>query len=190
MRALRVLRFFQRFRRWAKYEFEHMDELRIMVGDPCRRGDGKIDTVEVVDVRAGLNKNAYEMIVIPAQPLVREKLLWSLRNEVQMHNEAAERATKIWKEDHPDCEFISPGDCVLMAWLMDRFSKAEAVKNSLTSAISGIRELLEDVVAQTVNLPVCPFCGAVKGVQSHEPDCLSHGINATIKKARGNGNGC
>jgi hypothetical protein len=46
-------------------------------------------------------------------------------------------------------------------------------------------EALEEVVAITENRPVCPFCGAVKGVQSHRPDCLSHEINATIRKARG-----
>ena len=46
-------------------------------------------------------------------------------------------------------------------------------------------EALEEVVAITENLQVCPFCGAVKGVQSHRPDCLSHEINATIRKARG-----
>ena len=28
-------------------------------------------------------------------------------------------------------------------------------------------------------------CGAVKGVQSHRPECLSHEIEAAIKKARG-----
>jgi hypothetical protein len=72
MRAMRVFRFFQRYRRWAKYEFERMYELKILVGDPCRRGDGKIDTVEVADVRAGMRPNGYEMIVIPAEPLVRK----------------------------------------------------------------------------------------------------------------------
>lgn len=57
-------------------------------------------------------------------------------------------------------------------------------KTCYTAAPDMLRAL-EEVVALTENLPVCPFCGAVKGVQSHEPDCLSHGINATIQKARG-----
>ncbi len=48
-------------------------------------------------------------------------------------------------------------------------------------------EALEEVVAITENLPVCPFCGAVKAIQSHRPDCLSHEIEAAIKKARGEG---
>ena len=44
---------------------------------------------------------------------------------------------------------------------------------------------MEEVVAITENLPVCPFCGAVKAVQSHRLDCLSHEIDAAIRKARG-----
>jgi regulator of extracellular matrix RemA (YlzA/DUF370 family) len=43
----------------------------------------------------------------------------------------------------------------------------------------------DKVVALTENLEVCPFCGAVKVVQKHRPDCLSHEIDATIRKARG-----
>ena len=59
---------------------------------------------------------------------------------------------------------------------------------SVDSSIAAAQEMLEaleEVVALTENLPVCPFCGAVKGVQSHRPDCLSHEINAAIRKARG-----
>lgn len=56
---------------------------------------------------------------------------------------------------------------------------------SLIEAAPDMLEALEEVVAITENLQVCPFCGAVKGVQSHRPDCLSHEINATIRKARG-----
>ena len=43
-------------------------------------------------------------------------------------------------------------------------------------------EALKEVVALTENLPVCPFCGCVL---DHRPDCLSHEIDAAIRKARG-----
>mgnify|MGYP000933944368 CR=1 FL=1 len=52
-------------------------------------------------------------------------------------------------------------------------------------AATDMLEALEEVVAITENLPVCPFCGAVNGVQSHRPDCLSHEIETAIRKARG-----
>ena len=66
---------------------------------------------------------------------------------------------------------------------------AEHIRDEKTAhqikAIPDMLEAMEEVVAITENLPVCPFCGAVKGVQSHRPDCLSHEINAAIRKARG-----
>lgn len=62
------------------------------------------------------------------------------------------------------------------------------VETKLKAAPDMLRAL-EEVVAITENLPVCPFCGAVKEVQKHSPDCLSHEIDQTIRKARGNGNG-
>ena len=69
---------------------------------------------------------------------------------------------------------------------------AEHIRDEKTAhqikAIPDMLEALEEVVALTENLPVCPFCGAVKGVQSHKPDCLSHEIEAAIRKARGNEN--
>ena len=62
----------------------------------------------------------------------------------------------------------------------------EAESNSaLIEAATDMLEALEEVVAITENLPVCPFCGAVKTVQSHSTDCLSHEIEAAIRKARG-----
>ena len=56
--------------------------------------------------------------------------------------------------------------------------------SALIAAAPDMLEALEEVVAITENLPVCPFCGAVKGVQSHRPDCLSHEIETAIRKAR------
>jgi len=43
-------------------------------------------------------------------------------------------------------------------------------------------EALEEVVALTENLTVCPFCSCVL---DHRPDCLSHEIDAAVRKARG-----
>jgi hypothetical protein len=66
---------------------------------------------------------------------------------------------------------------------------AEHIRDEKTAhqikAIPDMLEALEEVVALTENLEVCPFCGAVKVVQKHRPDCLSHEIDATIRKARG-----
>ena len=74
----------------------------------------------------------------------------------------------------------------VVAWVGDIDGQMINNANLIASA-PDMLEALEEVVALTENLPVCPFCGAVKGVQSHRPDCLSHEINAAIKKARGEG---
>ena len=55
----------------------------------------------------------------------------------------------------------------------------------VVAAAPAMMEALVEVIAVTKNLPVCPFCGAVKVVQKHRPDCLSHEIDAAIRKARG-----
>ena len=55
----------------------------------------------------------------------------------------------------------------------------------VVAAAPDMLRALEEVVAITENLPVCPFCGAVKAIQSHRPDCLSHEIETAIRKARG-----
>ena len=54
----------------------------------------------------------------------------------------------------------------------------------LVAAAPDMLEALEEVVALTENLPVCPFCSCVL---DHRPDCLSHEIEAAIQKARGEG---
>jgi hypothetical protein len=72
----------------------------------------------------------------------------------------------------------------VVAWVGD--IDGQMIDNAhLIAAAPDMLEAMEEVVAITENLPVCPFCGAVKGVQSHRPDCLSHEINAAIRKARG-----
>ena len=72
----------------------------------------------------------------------------------------------------------------VVAWVGD--IDGQMIDNAhLIAAASEMLEALEEVVALTENLQVCPFCGAVNGVQSHKPDCLSHEIDAAIKKARG-----
>ena len=55
------------------------------------------------------------------------------------------------------------------------YEECQKVKNVLLEA-------LEEVVALTENLQVCPFCGCVL---DHRPDCLSREIEATVRKARG-----
>ena len=55
-------------------------------------------------------------------------------------------------------------------------------KESMFSAAPDMLEALEEVVALTENLPVCPFCSCVL---DHRPECLSHEIEAAIRKARG-----
>jgi len=52
----------------------------------------------------------------------------------------------------------------------------------LIAAAPDMLEALEEVVALTENLPVCPFCSCVL---DHRPECLSHEIEAAIRKARG-----
>ena len=63
---------------------------------------------------------------------------------------------------------------------------AEHIRDEKTAhqikAIPDMLEALEEVVALTENLPVCPFCSCVL---DHRPDCLSHEIEAAIRKARG-----
>ena len=56
---------------------------------------------------------------------------------------------------------------------------------ALMEAAPEMLEALEEVVALTEKLPVCPFCNCVL---DHRPECLSHEIDAAIKKARGNEN--
>lgn len=67
----------------------------------------------------------------------------------------------------------------------DQRALADEKTCRLNKAAPDMLEALEEVVAITENLPVCPFCGAVKAIQSHRPDCLSHEIDQTIQKARG-----
>lgn len=52
----------------------------------------------------------------------------------------------------------------------------------LVAAAPDMLEALEEVVALTENLQVCPFCGCVL---DHRPDCLSREIESAIRKARG-----
>ena len=73
-----------------------------------------------------------------------EMLIERLKREVKelnfsvaLHDRAAEKARAIWEEAHPDAEFM-PGRTELMVWLMERVERAEAVKESLTSALKEI----------------------------------------------------
>ncbi len=73
-----------------------------------------------------------------------EMLIERLKREVKeldfsvaLHDRAAEKASAIWEEAHPDAEFM-PGRTELMVWLTERVERAEAVKESLTSALKEI----------------------------------------------------
>jgi len=79
-----------------------------------------------------------------------EMLIERLKREVKeldfsvaLHDRAAKKARAIWEEAHPDAEFM-PGRTGLMVWLMDRVERAEAVKDSLTSALREIEEIAAD----------------------------------------------
>jgi len=69
----------------------------------------------------------------------------------------------------------------VVAWVGD--IDGQMINNAnLIAAAPEMLEALEEVVALTENLQVCPFCSCVL---DHRPDCLSHEIEAAIKKARG-----
>lgn len=71
-----------------------------------------------------------EMLI---ERLKREVMALSF--SVELHDRAAEKARALWAEAHPDKaeEWLCRED--LMVWLMDRVERAEAVKESLTSAL-------------------------------------------------------
>ena len=79
-----------------------------------------------------------------------ELLIEKLKEEVKelnfsvaLHDRAAKKARAIWEEAHPDAEFM-PGRPELMVWLTERVEKAEAVKESLTSALRDIKKNVDD----------------------------------------------
>ncbi len=72
-----------------------------------------------------------------------EMLIERLKREVKeldfsvaLHDRAAKKARAIWEEAHPDAEF--------MVWLIERVERAEAVKESLTSALRDIKKNVDD----------------------------------------------
>ena len=80
-----------------------------------------------------------------------EMLIERLKREVKeldfsvaLHDRAAKKARAIWEEAHPDKAPEWPCREDLMVWLTERVEKAEAVKDSLTSALRGINEIAED----------------------------------------------
>ena len=62
---------------------------------------------------------------------------------VALHDRAAKKARAIWEEAHPDAEFM-PGRTELIVWLTERVERAEAVKESLTSALRDIKKNVDD----------------------------------------------
>ena len=79
-----------------------------------------------------------EMLI---ERLKREVMALSF--SVELHDRAAEKARALWEEAHPDAEFM-PGRTELMVWLTERVERAEAVKESLTSALREIEEIAAD----------------------------------------------
>ena len=75
-----------------------------------------------------------EMLI---ERLKREVMALSF--SVELHDRAAEKARALWAEAHPDDaeEWLRRED--LMVWLTKRVERAEAVKESLTSALRGIK---------------------------------------------------
>ena len=69
-----------------------------------------------------------------------------------------------------------------VAYILEGVKEARAADSYLITAAPDMLEALEEVVALTENLPVCPFCSCVL---DHRPECLSHEIEAAIRKARG-----
>lgn len=100
-----------------------------------------------------------EMLIERLKREVRE-----LNFSVALHDRAAEKARAIWEEAHPDAEFM-PGWTELMVWLIERVERAEAVKESLTSALREIEKIAED-------WNLYDFC-------------IWHVVESAIRKARG-----
>lgn len=80
-----------------------------------------------------------------------EMLIERLKREVKeldfsvaLHDRAAKKARAIWEEAHPDkaTEWLCRED--LMVWLIERVERAEAVKDSLTSALRDIKKNVDD----------------------------------------------
>jgi len=66
-----------------------------------------------------------------------------LNFSVALHDRSVEKARAIWEEAHPGAEFI-PGWMELIVWLTDRVERAEAAKESLTSALRDIKKNVDD----------------------------------------------
>jgi len=94
----------------------------------------------VVDERDDLRRRL-ENADILIEHLKRE--VKELNFSVALHDRAAKKARAIWEEAHPGAEFI-PGWMELIVWLTDRVERAEAAKESLTSALRDIKKNVDD----------------------------------------------
>lgn len=63
---------------------------------------------------------------------------------VELHDRAAEKARALWAEAHPDEaeEWLRRED--LIVWMIERVERAEAAKDSLTSALKEIKKNVDD----------------------------------------------
>ena len=79
-----------------------------------------------------------------------EMLIEKLKEEVghweedfAMFDRAHEKAIDLWRKEHPDAGY-TPDMSDLNEWLVGRLEKAEAVKESLTSALRDIKKNVDD----------------------------------------------
>ena len=80
-----------------------------------------------------------EMLI---ERLKREVMALSF--SVELHDRAAKKARAIWEEAHPDKAPEWPCREDLMVWLTERVERAEAVKDSLTTALRDIKKNVDD----------------------------------------------
>ena len=65
--------------------------------------------------------------------------------DLDLYNNADAKALALWRENHPDAsKCFVPSLGKMLVWLMDRVERAEAVKESLTSALWKIEKIAED----------------------------------------------
>ncbi len=98
-----------------------------------------------------LEEQGREIATLDKRLANAELLIEKLKEEVKelnfsvaLHDRAAEKARAIWEEAHPDKapEWLCRED--LMVWLIERVERADAVKESLTSALRDIKKNVDD----------------------------------------------
>lgn len=98
-----------------------------------------------------LEEQGMEIATLDKRLANAELLIEKLKEEVKelnfsvaLHDRAAKKARAIWEEAHPDKAPEWPCREDLMVWLTERVEKAEAVKESLRSALKDIKKNVDD----------------------------------------------